>query len=47
MIKIKYSLIVSTAALFGLSQFTINNSAYAQDAVRIGTSSVGSVFYTN
>jgi TRAP transporter TAXI family solute receptor len=46
MIKIKYSLIVSTAALFGLSQFTINNSAYAQDAVRIGTSSVGSVFYT-
>ena len=42
----KLTLTATAAAVIGLSSFMTSTTAQAQDAVRIGTSSVGSVFYT-
>ncbi len=43
---LKSKMFVSAIALAGLMQISAPQQATAQDAVRIGTSSVGSVFYT-
>jgi uncharacterized protein len=42
----KLSLVATAAAVVGLGQLAIPSTVQAQEAVRIGTSSVGSVFYT-
>ena len=42
----KKTIFILMATLIGLGQIAVANSVQAQDAVRIGTSSVGSVFYT-
>ncbi len=42
----KLTLMATAAALIGIGQLTFGGSVQAQEAVRIGTSSVGSSFYT-
>lgn len=42
----RFTLMATAAALIGLGQLVVGSSVQAQEAVRIGTSSVGSAFYT-